>query len=75
MSDRRNLEQVYDEISYSDKEMAGLPNRYYELTPQMVHLLQTIINSLDNDIRDELSYVVESINETRDIINNIIKRG
>ena len=53
-AEAETIEEVYDDVSYVVKEQAGLPTRYFMLTPDQIYFLENFTNLLDKPDVNEL---------------------
>lgn len=72
---KRTVEQVYDDMSYTAKEDAGLPMRFYMLSNEQVSFLENFVNSLDKPDKDELLSARDLINEALESLEAAINEG
>ena len=70
----RTIEEVYDDVSYVVKEQAGLPTRYFMLTPDQVYFLENFTNLLDKPDVNELLCARDLMTEALESINQVIKK-
>jgi hypothetical protein len=75
LNKRRTVEQVYDDMSYFEKESAGLPIRFYMLTTEQASFLENFADLLDKPDEDELLSVRELVAEALDAIESVINKG
>ena len=67
---RRTIEQVYDEVGYMRKEMAGLPTRFYQLESSLAHFFEEFADLLDNhDQHDN----IEDVEAAKDLLGEAAK--
>lgn len=75
------VEQGYDNIPYTDKEMAGFPVRYHNLTVEQKFLVDSMYESCYNmftskvEVGDEienLSELIKEIQVATDRLNKLI---
>lgn len=65
------VEQGYDNISYTDKEMAGFPFRYHDLTIEQKFFVDSMYESCYNmftrkvEVEEELENLSELVNEVQ----------
>ena len=74
----KTIENVYDEINYMTKEMAGLPPRYYMLGTDFVHFLEKFVETLDkfdnSDNMSDINISRELLEEALELVNNVESR-
>ena len=73
MNSKKTIEQVYDDVSYVVKEQAGLPTRYFMLTPDQIYFLENFTNLLDKPDVNGLLCARDLMEEALETINEAIK--
>ena len=63
---RRQIEAAYDNVRYSDKDMAGLPTRFYLLDDAVINFLENFADLLDKP--DEKGDNVEDIRLAKELL-------
>lgn len=75
---QNQIERTFDDMSYTDKEMAGLPVRYFLLDTNIKLFLENFVESLDkpdqSDNIEDVTMARELMVEASEILLVAIKR-
>ena len=75
---RSELERVYDATPYSQKDMAGLPTRFFMLDESMISFLEEFVEMLDisdnHDNIEDITVAKELMHEASQILDTVTCR-
>ena len=65
---RSQIEHAYDEVRYADKDMAGLPTRFYLLDDSVINFLENFADLLDKSHQADN---IEDIRMAKDLLGEV----